>query len=84
MIRNPSSINPLKNIIEALPDKWAILRKGLVDDINKLLFQAGVVCENENETLKCIDLLKQLKVLEIDSNDSLVYIKRGINGEISK
>ena len=81
MIVNQCNVNPLKDIIDILPETWIDLDNTLVSNINKLLFQAGIACESDNETITCIDLLRQIEIIDIDSGDAVVHIKRGKNGK---
>lgn len=79
MILNQSEYNPLKDILDLLPSEPVPLTNEILDSINKLLFNAGVVTGSKKELGICIDILAKLGLFEITySSPNNFFIKRGM------
>lgn len=82
MIVNPSDLNPLGDIIKILSDEQRILTIPFMNDIRAKLFSAGICCESDQEFEQCLEILRELGIVEIERTDrGRILIKRGINGQ---
>jgi hypothetical protein len=80
MIVNETEYNPLRDILDILPVEFVPMEKEILNSINKLLFSAGVVAENEKDVSILINTLVKVGIIVVKfDKDGNGFIKRGYN-----
>lgn len=55
-----------------------------MNDIRSKLFSAGICCESDEEFEQCLEILRELDIVEIERADNgRILIKQGKNGKIT-
>jgi glycerol-3-phosphate responsive antiterminator len=60
-----TNINPLKDLIDILPEVAKPLLEEDLSRISLMLSAGGVICETEDEVVDALRLLEELKVVEL-------------------
>jgi glycerol-3-phosphate responsive antiterminator len=60
-----TNINPLKDLIDILPEVAKPLLEEDLSRISLMLAAGGVICETEDEVVDALRLLEELKVVEL-------------------
>lgn len=82
MIINQSELNPLKDIIQLISNTARVLTIPLMNDIRAKLFSAGICCESDQEFEQCLEILRELGIVDIERIErGRILIKRGTNGQ---
>ena len=72
--------NPLADILALFTIEEQKLTHVLLDKFKVLLEDAGFICEDDQETSRCLDFLEELNLVSIFKKTDGYYIKRIING----
>lgn len=85
MILNSNEYNPLAEIIKLIPGTQRVLTIPLMNDIRKEFFKAGLLAESDEEFEQCLEILRELDIVEIERADNgRILIKQGKNGKITQ
>ena len=76
----PQERNPLTDILDLFDVREQKITQSLLNKFKLLLEDAGFVCENDDETSRCLDFLEELGLIAITNKTDGYYIKRIING----
>lgn len=63
--KRPSSINPLKEILDLFTDEFEDLSLDNLETMTSLLREGDIVCHEYHETFRCLQVLEELKVIEL-------------------
>lgn len=82
MIINCCEFNPIPDIIKLISNTARVLTIPLMNDIRAKLFLAGVCCESDREFEQCLEIFRELGIVDIERTErGRILIKRGINGQ---
>lgn len=85
MILNETEYNPFNCILALLTDEFRTLTVPTFNEIRKELFSAGVCCESDVEVEQCLEIMRELDIVNIErAKNGRILIKRGINGKNQK
>lgn len=68
--------NILTNILELVPKAPSFLTVELIDRLRELLVTVGIVCEDRDEIILCLNLFEDLELIklqEVQENNYITY-----------
>ncbi len=65
---NTSSVNPLKEILEYLPEEEIALTEPILRKCASILNKGGVICEKLTEVVTSLKLLEESGLIELDNS----------------
>jgi hypothetical protein len=68
--------NPLRSIINMVPDIPEPLRLSTMDKMRKELFKGGICCESDEEMEKALMLLGQLNIITVSKVGRTYYVSK--------
>ena len=68
--------NPMGEILELFSYEWDYLTPSVLENFRLLLVEAGFISENIGETSRCLDMLEELNLVEIKTENNEYKIRK--------
>jgi hypothetical protein len=68
--------NPMGDILELFSYEWDYLTPSILENFRILMIDAGFISENVSETSRSLDILEELKLIEIKEEDNQYKVRK--------
>jgi len=68
--------NPMGDILELFSYEWDYLTPSILENFRILMIDAGFISENVSETSRSLDILEELKLIEIKQEDNQYKVRK--------
>jgi hypothetical protein len=77
-----SRINPLKDLLDLIPEEGVLLTRSTLIAVATLLNKGGIICETIEEVISCLELLavKEYNIISIVSENGKAKLHKVNHG----